>query len=62
MLNKEVECLVDIGIIELSNESKCGEQNFLQNKPKGVMVNFLSCFRNLNSQLKYKIYSMTKIQ
>ena len=61
MFKKEVERLVLLRILEVSNDSEWGAPSFAQPKPKSNRVHFLSDFRNLNKQLNRKPYPMTKI-
>ena len=61
MLKKEVECLVQLRVLEVANDSELGAPSFSQPKPKSNQVRFLSDFRNLNKQLKRKTYTMPKI-
>ena len=61
MFRKEVEILVNLGVLEEANDSKWGAPSFAKPKEKRNRVRFLSDFRNLNSQLKRKPYTMPKI-
>ena len=61
MLKKEVERLVLLWILKLANYSEWGAPYFAQPKPKTNWVHFLSDFRNLNKQLKWKLHPMSKI-
>ena len=58
VLKKEVERLVLLEVLEVSNDSEWGSPSFSQ--PKSNFF-FLSEFRNLNKQLKEKPYSMPKL-
>ena len=58
---KEVERLVLLGVLEVSNYSEWVAPSFAQHRPKSNQVPFLSYFRNLNKQLKQKTYPMPKI-
>ena len=60
MLKTEIECLVIPGVLEVANDSEWGDPYFAQHKPKSNRVRFLSDFRNLNKQLKRKLYPMPK--
>ena len=62
MFRKEVEILVSLGVHEESNDSEWGAPLFSQPKAKTNRVRFLSDFRNLNRQLKYKPYPMPKLR
>ena len=57
---KEVERLVILGVLEVSNDSEWGDLSLAQPNPKSNRVRFLSDFRNLNKQLKRKPYPMPK--
>ena len=61
MFKKEVESLVLLGEIEISNNSEWGVLSFALPKPKSNRVRFLSDFRNLNKPLKREPYPMPKI-
>ena len=61
MFEKEVERLVLLVVPEVANGSEWGAPSFAQLKPKSNLVRFLSDFRNLNKQLKQKLYPMPKI-
>ena len=61
MSRKEVERLVNLGVIEEENESEWGAPSFAQPKAKMNRVRLLSDFHNLNRQLKRKPYPMPKI-
>ena len=61
MFKKEVESLVILVVIENPNDSQWGDQYFAQPKHKTNQVIFLSEFRDLNKQLKCKLYPMPKI-
>ena len=60
-VKKEVDFLVLLGVLKISNESEWGAPSSAQHKPKTNQVRFLSDFRNLNKQLKRKSYLMPKI-
>ena len=60
MFKKEVEHLVLLGVLKVSNDSEWGDPHFTQPKPKSNLVCFLSEFRNLNVQLKQKPHPITK--
>ena len=49
---KEVERLVLLGFLEVTNDSEWGAPYFAQPKHKSNQVRFLSNFINLNKQLK----------
>ena len=61
IFKKEVERLVLLGIIEVSNDSEWGYPSFAQPKHESNQVRFLSEFRNLNKQLKQKPHPVPKI-
>ena len=61
MFKKEVERLVLLGFLEVSNDSEWGSPFFAQHKPKSNRVSLLSGFRNLNKKLNQKPYPMPKI-
>ena len=61
MFKKEVERLVLLGVIELANYSEWGAPSFAQSKPKSNQLHFISDLRNLNKQLKRKLYPMLKL-
>ena len=61
MFKKEVEFLVLLVVLENSNDSEWGNPLFAQPKHKTNLAYFLSEFRNLNKQLKHKLYPMPKI-
>ena len=61
MFRKEVEILVNLGVLEKENNSEWGATYFAQPKAKTNRVRFISDFRDLNRQLKYKPYTMPKI-
>ena len=61
VFKKEVGRLVILGAIERSNDSEWGAPSFAQPTPKTNRVHFLSVFRNLNIQLKFKPFTMPKI-
>ena len=61
MFKKEVEYLVLLEVLERSNDSEWISLPFAKPKPKSDRVLFLSNFRNLNKQLKRKLYTMPKI-
>ena len=48
MFRKEVERLVNLGVLEESNDSEWGSPLFSQTNSKTNRVGFLSDFRNLN--------------
>ena len=56
MFKKEVERLVLLGFLEVSNDSDWGAPSFAKNKLKSNWVCFVRDFRNLNKQLKRKSY------
>ena len=60
MFKKEVECLVLLGVLKIPNDSEWGAPPFARPKPKSNRVRFLSDFRNINKQLKRKLYTMPK--
>ena len=62
MFRKETERLVILGVLEEANEFERGAPSFSQPKAKTNRVRFLSDFRNLNRQLKYKPYPMPKLR
>ena len=62
IFRKEVERLVELGVLDEENEYKRGAPSFAQSKPKIDRVRFLSDFRNLNMQLKRNPYPMPKIR
>ena len=57
----EVKRLVNLGVLEESNDSDRGAPSFEQLKAKMNRVRFLSDFRNLNSKLKHNPYPIPKI-
>ena len=61
MIKKGVKHLVLLGVIEVSHGSEWGSPSFAQPEPKSNQVRFLSDFRNLNKQLKQKLYPIPKI-
>ena len=61
MFKKEVEILSIQVVFENSNDSEWGDQYFAQPKHKTNKVIFLSDLRDLNHQLKCKLYTMPKI-
>ena len=61
MFRKEVDRLVLLGVEEKSNDSEWGAPSFAQPNQKMDCIIFLSDFRNLNSQLKFKPYPMPKM-
>ena len=61
MFKNEVEHLVLLGILGVTNDSEWGALSFAQPKPKSKQVRFLSDFINLNQQLKQKPYPKSKI-
>ena len=61
MFKKEVDRLVLLGVSEVSNDSERGAPSFAQVKPKSNRVLLISDFRNLNKQLKRKLYPIPKI-
>ena len=62
MFRKEVERIVNLGVLEEANDSECKRPSFSQTKVKTNHVRFLSDFRNLNRQLKCNPYPMPKIR
>ena len=56
MFKKQVKRLVLLGVLEVINDPEWGAPSFEQPKPKSNQVLFLSNFRNLNNQLKQKLY------
>ena len=62
IFNKEMECLVLMGVIEKENESEWGAPYFDQTKLETYKVNFIYKFRNLSRQLKRKPYKIHKIK
>ena len=50
IFKKEVERLVLLGVLLVSNDSEWGDPSFAQPKPKSNQVSFLSDFRNINKQ------------
>ena len=60
MFKKDIEHLVLLGVLELSNDSEWGDQSFVQPEPKSNLVHFLSDFLYLNKQLKHKPYPIPK--
>ena len=61
MLKKEVERLVLLEVLEVTNDPEWGYQSFSQSKLKPNLVRFLSDFSNLNKQLNQKPYPMPKV-
>ena len=62
MFKIEVNHLVDIGTLKLTNNSKWVAPSFSQNKPKIRRVLLLIVFRSLNRKVKYKPHPMLKMQ
>ena len=62
MLRKEVERLVNLGVIEDENDSEGGSPSFAQPKEKMNCVRFLSDFCNLKRQLQCKLHPTPKIR
>ena len=60
MLKKEVERLFRLGVLKVANDLEWGSPYFTQPKPQSNRVGLLSDFRNLNKQLKRKIYPIPK--
>ena len=61
MFKKEVERLVLLGFLKVTNDSEWGAPYFDQPKPKSDQLHFLSDFNNINKRLKRKSYPMPKI-
>ena len=61
MSKKEVEGLVLLGVLGISNNPSWGAPYFEQPKPKSNRVDFLSDFINTSKKLKRKPYPMPKI-
>ena len=61
IFKKEVEHLVILGLLEVSNDSEWGSPSFAETKPKSNQVRFLSDLRNINKQSKKKPYPIPKI-
>ena len=61
MFKKEVERLFLLVVPEVANDSEWGSPSFAQHKPKSNRLRLLSDFRNLNEQLKWKLYPMPNI-
>ena len=59
-VQKEVERLVLLGVLEVANDSEWVSPSFAQPKPKSNWVHFLSEFRNVNKKLKQKPHPMPK--
>ena len=59
-VQKESGSLVLLGILELVNDSEWGAPYFAQPTHKSNLVIFISDFRNINKQLKWKPYPMLK--
>ena len=51
-----------LGVLGVANNCEWGSPSFAQPKPKSNRLHFLSNFRNLNKQLKRKLYPMPKIK
>ena len=60
MLKKEVECMVQLGFLEIKNGSELVSLYFDHPKVAKNGVRVLSDFRNINGQLKYNPYPMSK--
>ena len=60
-VQKEVERLVQLGFLEVANDSECRSPSFARPKPKSNLVRYLSEFRNQNKQLNQKPYPVPKI-
>ena len=50
MFKREVDRLVQLGVLEIDNDSLWGFPSFAQPKPKLNQVRFLSYIRNINKQ------------
>ena len=57
---KKVERLVLLLVLEVANDPEWGAQSFAQPKHKSNQVRLVKDFRNLNKQLKRKLYPMPK--
>ena len=61
IFKKDVERLIQLGVLEVAHDSEWGAPSFAWHKSKSNQVRFLSDFRNMNKQLKRKPYPMPKI-
>ena len=61
MFRKEVERIVNLGVLEEANDSEYGRPSFAQPKAKTNRIRFISDFWNLNRQLNHKPSPMPKI-